>query len=305
MGLLFRQRPSRCGRTFNPGDEVEKQPIKVLLVDDDQGDFEMIRVMLGKAEHQAFEVEWVSTFEEALDAFGKAAHDVYFLDYFLEDRTGLDLLKEAKARGITAPIIMLTGRGSRTVDMEAMDMGASDYLVKGLIDPDALERAVRHALEREEGSRAIKKLEEAGRAAPAAGPAVGGAASPATSPPSSDALSGDSARFRALFESTRSGVALVGLDGRVLEVNSAFTRLFAPSLGWGEGGSYLDLLVESDRDAVEVELTGLSRGERARFEAARRYLGQDGGVIWAHTSTTLIRTADGTPDHLLVVLDVD
>ena len=117
---------------------METEKIKVLLVDDDQGDFEMIRVMLANAEHQDFQLDWVSSYEEAIDAFKRDDHDVYFLDYFLEDRTGLDLLREARNRGMTAPIIMLTGRGSRTVDMEAMELCASDYLVKGLIDPDAL-----------------------------------------------------------------------------------------------------------------------------------------------------------------------
>jgi DNA-binding response OmpR family regulator len=125
---------------------VETEKIKVLLVDDDQGDFEMIRVMLANAEHQDFQLDWVSSYEEAIDALKRDEYDVYFLDYFLEDMTGLDLLREARNRGMTAPIIMLTGRGSRTVDMEAMELGASDYLVKGLIDPDALERSIRHAM---------------------------------------------------------------------------------------------------------------------------------------------------------------
>ncbi len=85
------------------------QPIRVLLVDDDLGDFEMIRVMLSQAEHGNYKLDWVSNYEEALDAFRAKEHDVYLLDYFLEDRSGLDLLKEAEGHGVTAPIIMLTG----------------------------------------------------------------------------------------------------------------------------------------------------------------------------------------------------
>ncbi len=79
---------------------MQPTPMKVLLVDDDQGDFEMIRVMLAQAEHGQFRVDWVATYEEALDAFEKEEHDVYFIDYFLEDRTGLDLLREAQRRGL-------------------------------------------------------------------------------------------------------------------------------------------------------------------------------------------------------------
>jgi PAS domain S-box-containing protein len=275
---------------------VQTEQIRVLLVDDDQGDFEMVRVMLAQAEHEDFHLDWVSTFEEAVDAFEANEHHVYFLDYFLEDRTGLDLLKEAKSRGITAPIIMLTGRGSRTVDMEAMEMGASDYLVKGLIDPDSLERAIRHAMEREEGAQAVQALKETdeqhrgilGRLSE-----QWGVEDPMVS----------AARFRVVFESTRSGIALLDLDGMLVGVNPAFTETFSPGLQWTEGLSYLDLLDEGDKAPVSKELEALASGKRTKFEAARRFMGQQGQLIWAHATMTLIKNAEGAPDHLVVLLE--
>lgn len=267
--------------------------IRVLLVDDDQGDFEMVRVMLSKAEHQSFKLDWVSTFEEAVDAFDANKYDVYFLDYFLEDRTGLDLLKEARARDVTGPIIMLTGRGSRTVDMEAMEMGASDYLVKGLIDPDSLERAIRHAMERAEGAKAIRERDERNRAM--VGPLLGG------SPVDDPAV--DAARFRALFESTRSGIALLDLEGRVTSVNPAFAEFISPTRPWDEGLSYLDLLDEGDRAPVSKEMEALASGERVKFEAARRFMVGEGRVVWAHASMLLIRNEEGVPHHLVALLE--
>ena len=80
---------------------MELEKIRVLLVDDDQGDFEMTRALLDNAERRDFEYEldWVSTFEEGLDALKRDEYDVYLLDYFLEDRTGLDLLGEADVGG--------------------------------------------------------------------------------------------------------------------------------------------------------------------------------------------------------------
>ena len=339
---------------------MDSDAIKVLLVDDDQGDFQMFRSMLQRTEHETFEVDWVSTYEEAMDAFNADAHDVYFLDYFLEDRTGLDLLKEARAKGIEAPIIMLTGRGGRSVDMEAMDLGASDYLVKGLVDPDALERAIRHAMERKKGARAIdeQKRRRGGRASADAGSAQAGgrtvsAANPrargstvsgglgavrwerapaaaedsaatgvsgsanASAPAASDPAggpadaeanaylthAGDSARFWALFEATRTGVALVGLDGAILKVNRPFAETFSPTPRFTEGLSFLDLLEDSDKEAVQKEMATLAEGERSRFEAARRFLVREGHVIWAHTTSLLIRNEEGEPDHLMVLLE--
>lgn len=273
---------------------MRNDPIKVLVVDDDQGDFEMIRGMLSKSEHQRFSLDWVSNFDEAIDAFEAGQHQVYFLDYFLEDRTGLDLLKEARARGITAPIILLTGRDSRAVDTEAMAMGASDYLVKGHIDPTALERAIREAVG---GSEAVQGQRNMERPEPAV-----------VHPPEASIardLTGAEARFRAVFESTRSGVALVDLDGILLEVNAAFAGMFSSTIAAMKGRSYLELLDEGDREAVSMELTALVKGEKGRFEAARRFRMAEGEVIWANLATTLIRDAGGAPDHIVVVLEKD
>jgi PAS domain S-box-containing protein len=278
---------------INPGESVDTEHIKVLLVDDDQGDFEMIRVMLSKTEHQKFKLDWVSTYEEARDAFEANNHDVYFLDYFLEDRTGLDLLREARELGIKAPIIMLTGRGSRKVDMEAMELGASDYLVKGLIDPDSLERAIRHAMERAEGAQAIQERDEQLRSF---GPPSTGEIAPV-------GLVGSAAMFRAVFDSSRSGIAVLGLDGNIMQVNPPFAATFSPSPRWTEGLTYLELLDETDREAVGKEMKALSSGSRARFEAARRFLNRDGKLFWAHTTMSLIRNEEGAPSHLVVVAE--
>jgi len=171
---------------------VQPTTTRVLLVDDDQGDLEMIRVMLSQAEHGQFKVDWVATYEEALDAFEKGEHDVYFVDYFLEDRTGLDLLREAQRRGISAPLIMLTGRGSREVDMKALEAGAADYLVKGLIDPAALERSIRHAMERTRSARALRESEE---------------------------------RHRSMFEHLPVGLYRNAPDGTFMDANPALVRI--------------------------------------------------------------------------------
>ncbi len=114
---------------------METDTIRALLVDDDQGDFEMTRAIADQIENPLIQLDWVSTFEEGRDAFEAGEHDIYIVDYFLEDRTGIDLLKEASRQRLKAPVIMLTGRGSHEVDKEAMRAGAADYLVKGQIDP--------------------------------------------------------------------------------------------------------------------------------------------------------------------------
>lgn len=275
---------------------MEDQPIKVLLVDDDLGDIEMIRTMLSQAEHGRYKVDWVSSYEEALDAFRKNQHEVYLLDYFLEDRSGLDLLREAEAHGVTAPMIMLTGRGSSKVDLEAMEAGAADYLVKGAFDPDELERAIRYALGRGAGAAGTGRASAAG----------GSAARPEAAGTVPDReLFGAEGRFRAVFHATRSAVALVDLDGLLLEVNEAFAGTFLPSAEDAEGASYVEFLDRGDQAPVLRDLGTLSREEVNQVSATRRFLTTDGAVVTAQTSMALIRDREGHPDHIVVVLEKD
>ncbi len=134
--------------------------IRILLIDDEESDYLMTRTLLGRIEGTQMEVEWASSFEEGLARLTDVRHDVCLLDYFLEDRNGTDLLRLARSRGVRTPVILLTGKGSRDVDLEAMRAGAVDYLQKGGDDPWALERAIRYAVERHRAQEELRRSEE-------------------------------------------------------------------------------------------------------------------------------------------------
>jgi diguanylate cyclase (GGDEF)-like protein/PAS domain S-box-containing protein len=139
---------------------MDTQPIRVLLVDDDEDDYVMTRDMLAELGRGAFLLDWVSSYEEARGAVGRGEHDVYLLDYRLGARSGLDLLREAGGEGRGAPMILLTGQGGDEVDAEAMRAGAADYLVKGSLEAPLLGRSIRYAVERARASRALRESEE-------------------------------------------------------------------------------------------------------------------------------------------------
>jgi len=139
---------------------MDTQPIRVLLVDDDEDDYVMTRDLLVELGRGAFLLDWVSSYEEARAAVGRGEHDVYLLDYRLGARSGLDLLREAGAEGRGAPMILLTGQGGDEVDAEAMRAGAADYLIKGSLEAPLLGRSIRYAVERARASRALRESEE-------------------------------------------------------------------------------------------------------------------------------------------------
>src|SRR4028119_454838 len=127
-------------------DSVDNALLKVLLVEDDEDDYVIIRDLL--SEMEKFELNWVTDYDHALEMIERKEHDVCLLDYRLGERSGLELLREALERGCQGPIILLTGQGDREVDLEAMQAGAADYLVKGQIDAPLLERSIRYAFTR-------------------------------------------------------------------------------------------------------------------------------------------------------------
>ena len=133
-----------------------EKPVTVLLVDSDENDYILISNLLSESQMGTFEVEWVGTYVEGLEKTSENQHDVYMLDDRLGDRTGLELLRSALEKGCTEPIILLTGQGDRQVDIEAMNAGAADYLIKSKLEPQLLERSVRYAIERKRVEKALR-----------------------------------------------------------------------------------------------------------------------------------------------------
>ena len=85
---------------------------------------------------------------KAYDAIIKAEYDIYFIDYYLGARTGLDLMKDVFPKAGDQPLILLTGMGNQQIDREAMEAGAFDYLVKLELNTEKLERCIRYSLQR-------------------------------------------------------------------------------------------------------------------------------------------------------------
>jgi len=135
------------------------EKIRVLLVEDDEDDYLLTREFLNETGGR-FVLDWVSSYEEGLEEIEKSDHDVYLIDYRLGQRDGLDLVRSAVARGCKAPLIMMTGAGDHEVDMAALEAGAADYLVKGRLSPELIERSVRYAMERKRNEELLRQARD-------------------------------------------------------------------------------------------------------------------------------------------------
>ena len=130
---------------------MPEDKLRILLIDDDEDDYLITEDLLYDIGEQKYQLDWVSNYLAATDAIARKEHDIYLVDYRLGQETGLDVMRWAIASNIDTPFILLTGQGDHRVDMEAMEAGAADYLVKGQMDARLLERSIRYAIERHRG----------------------------------------------------------------------------------------------------------------------------------------------------------
>lgn len=121
------------------------QAARILIVDDDAVDRIAVTRALRKAGHDVDVTETTSR-SDAKRLLGEQSFDCVFLDYFLPDGSGLDVVREARAAGVRTPIVILTGQGDEEVAVELMKAGASDYLPKNGATPDRIAQCLRNAL---------------------------------------------------------------------------------------------------------------------------------------------------------------
>ena len=153
--------------------EGDLRHVRILVVDDDPQALALIEMALVDA-HFERDIEVVSTATAGLERIKADQHDVYLIDHRLPDGTGISLIHEAHAAGVTKPCILISGYGSGALDDAALNEGAADYVEKHLIAAQ-LERAIRYSLrdwqtgralhDREEQLRHAQKMEAIGRLA--------------------------------------------------------------------------------------------------------------------------------------------
>lgn len=102
-------------------------PAAVLLVEDDP----KIASLLTKGlRRQGFQVDWVSTGREAIARLDRGGVDLQLLDLGLPDIDGLEVLREARERGMDLPVIIITGRSDPRDRTVALSLGVTAYLTK-------------------------------------------------------------------------------------------------------------------------------------------------------------------------------
>ncbi|AXY78378.1 hybrid sensor histidine kinase/response regulator [Paraflavitalea soli] len=221
---------------------ITTEPSRILIVDDDEDDFYITNSIIKDINGGNFKVDWCFKYQEALDHICHRRYDLYFIDYFLGAKTGLDLLREAVERECEAPMILLTGKGNQTVDIEAMRVGAADYLIKSELTTEKMERCIRYSLEK---ARSLKALRD------------------------------NELKYRNIFERSKDAIFLADTNLQFFTVNAATAGLLGYTaeelshmtfynlmLEEQDASRLKELLQTGEVDDVEIDLLNKNREER-------------------------------------------
>src|SRR5687768_9443107 len=213
---------------------MNRNTLNIMLIDDDEDDYILTRDLLFSIDPVGYKLDWINTSAKAQEVFKENKYDLYLVDYRLADVTGIDLIKMARELDCDRPVIILTGKGDKRVDMEAMRSGADDYLVKDRIDGFIIERAIRYAIGRWQQTQALRLSEE---------------------------------KYRKIFEQSKDVIYISNSDGELIDFNNSACSLFgytreqlmvmkASDLYWNENDrKVFQDYIREHKEVIDYEVT--------------------------------------------------
>jgi PAS domain S-box-containing protein len=132
---------------------VPEPIIHILLVEDDEDDAVLLRSALREVPAVNYQVQWARDYDQGLQLLAQGSFHAVLVDYHLGARNGLEFIQQALRVGSTAALILLTGQTEAKLDLDALGAGAADFLDKGRLSPDLLERSIRYSILRSRAER--------------------------------------------------------------------------------------------------------------------------------------------------------
>jgi len=132
--------------------------LSVLLIEDNPGDARLIAEALTETAANSFRLFCADRLSEGIVCLAERNIDLVLLDLSLPDSQNLETLSKLRVQELNVPVVVLTGLADEAMAVQAVQVGAQDYLVKGQFDGKLLVRSMRYAIERHRLRETIREL---------------------------------------------------------------------------------------------------------------------------------------------------
>ncbi|WP_324229301.1 PAS domain S-box protein [Lacibacter sp.] len=139
--------------------EVMQMVQSILVIEDNEGDFFLLKEVLESGDLKVGEIINVSNFEQLREKAASLSPSLIFLDLVMPDSYGLPALAEIKELFPASPVIIISGLSDLQLALDALQKGAQDYLVKGEFDDTMLNRSIQYSIERKKNELAVIESE--------------------------------------------------------------------------------------------------------------------------------------------------
>lgn len=219
--------------------------VRVLLVEDEEGDAALIRAVLAGSASPAFRVNVVGQLGAALAQLATTSFDAVLLDLSLPDAQGLTVFEQVFKSAPGALILVLGRSGDEALVGEAIKRGAHDYFAKEPIDTGCLLRIWRNVVARRAGQQAQPASEE---------------------------------RWRAVGEASSRGIFISDARGACIYTNKVYQTLSGLSFEQNLGRTWSMSIDPGDRLRIVFEWRDAVREDEA-FQSEMRFLRADGNLV--------------------------
>lgn len=249
---------------------MEKEPIKLLVIEDNPGDAALIEDMIEDISEIRIEMIHVRRLSAGLEVLQKYSIDAILLDLGLPDSFGINTLNSVQAQASGVPVVVMTGLNDKQVAVKAIKAGAQDFLVKGRIDSELLEHSLRYAIER-------KRIEEA--------------------------LIESQSELKATFEQAAVGIAHVSLYGKWLKINQKMCDITGYSMEELLALDFQTVTYPEDLENDLEQVKQLLSGEIDTYSMEKRYVRKNGTVFWVNLTVSLVRDLGGNPAYFISIIE--
>ncbi|MEQ8661363.1 MAG: PAS domain-containing protein, partial [Gammaproteobacteria bacterium] len=237
-------------------------PLRVLMIEDDRIEAELIRRQLAQSAFTAAEIEHHQRIAPALARLAEVSFDIVLLDLNLPDGHGVDNLIRVTGVRDSVPVIILTNVEDERTATALVSEGAQDYLIKRHITADLLARAMRYAIARNGAEVRLRESEK---------------------------------RFALAVAGARDGIWDWDLERDYVYYSPRWLDMLGltPEQVTPAPASWLDRVEAEDQTALRKALQSHLDGDTAHFEAECRMTNGHGKQLWVLARGLAVRDAHG------------